>query len=59
MDQRFRALQGLGGGVCIDLERYIPRAVVFTRRKVLRAGNPLSRACPRRWEREMTQNRDE
>jgi len=53
------AVKLLVGGVCIDPERYIPRAAVFTRRNILRAGTPLRRACPRRWKREMTQNRDE
>jgi putative intracellular protease/amidase len=59
-DQRTGAMTRSGGGVYIDMGRYIARAVVFTRREILRAGNSfLSRACPRRWEREMTQNRDE
>jgi hypothetical protein len=59
MDQRPGFVEGRVAGVRIDPERYIPRAAVFTRRKILRAGTRLSRACPRRWKREMTQNRDE
>ncbi|MEY2441700.1 MAG: hypothetical protein QOJ46_1126 [bacterium] len=43
----------------MDTERYIPQAAVITRHEILRAGTPLSRACPRRWKREMTQNWDE
>jgi hypothetical protein len=47
--ERTSAGTGLAGGVSIDMERYIARAAAFTRRSILRAGTPLSRACLRRW----------